>query len=110
MTFSAKYVGKAEGAVRAFGTTFEKGQAAEVEDKYRGKVAGNRFFEIAKAGQAKGDETGLKAEHHGGGRFNVTHGEEVLLKGLSKADADAFNAMSAEDKAEYVKAEQAKGD
>lgn len=51
----------------------------------------------------------LKAEHHGGGKFNVTEGETVHLSGLSKADADAFNAMSAEDKAAYVEAEKAKG-
>lgn len=108
MGIKVKYLGgKTEGAFSAFGVTFEKG-VGEVPERLRSKIAGNRFFEIVE--QAKADETGLKAEHHGGGRFNVTHGEEVLLKGLSKADADAFNAMSAEDKAEYVKAEQAKAD
>lgn len=44
----------------------------------------------------------LKAEHHGGGKFNITRGETVLAKGLSKADADAFNAMTDEEKAAYV--------
>lgn len=44
----------------------------------------------------------LKAEHHGGGKFNITRGEEVLQSGLSKADADAFNALSDEDKAAFV--------
>lgn len=44
----------------------------------------------------------LKAEHHGGGKFNITQGESVLAQGLSKADADAFNAMSDEDKAAFV--------
>lgn len=44
----------------------------------------------------------LKAEHHGGGKFNITKGEDVLAKGLSKADADAFNALSDAEKAEYV--------
>jgi predicted RNase H-like nuclease (RuvC/YqgF family) len=50
----------------------------------------------------------LKAEHHGGGKFNVTEGETLHLSGLSKADADAFNAMSDEDKAEFVRTEKAK--
>lgn len=50
----------------------------------------------------------FKAEHHGGGKFNVTEGETVHLSGLSKADADAFNAMSAEDQKAYVEAEKAK--
>jgi hypothetical protein len=45
----------------------------------------------------------LKAEHHGGGKFNITQGESVLASGLSKADADAFNAMSDVEKAAYVK-------
>lgn len=49
----------------------------------------------------------LKAEHHGGGKFNITKGEEVLLSGISKAEADDFNALSDEDKAAFV-AEQAK--
>jgi hypothetical protein len=44
----------------------------------------------------------LKAEHHGGGKFNVTEGETVHLKGLSKADADAFNAMTDDEKRAYV--------
>lgn len=52
----------------------------------------------------KVDETALKAEHHGGGKFNITKGETVLASGLSKADADAFNALSDDEKAEYVKA------
>lgn len=49
----------------------------------------------------------LKAEHHGGGKFNITQGETVLASGLSKADADAFNALSDEEKAEYVKGKAA---
>lgn len=48
-------------------------------------------------------DAALKAEHHGGGKFNITEGEKVLVSGLSKADADAFNAMSDEDKAAFVK-------
>lgn len=47
-------------------------------------------------------DSGLKAEHHGGGKFNVTQGEKVLLSGLSKDDADAFNALSDDDKAAFV--------
>lgn len=46
----------------------------------------------------------LKAEHHGGGKFNVTEGETVHLTGLSKVDADAFNGLSDEDKRAYVEA------
>lgn len=67
---------------------------------------GGRF--VAVSGSAKGKKAitnpdkGLKAEHHGGGKFNITQGEETLLEGLSKADADAFNALSDELKAAFV--------
>ncbi|KQS55908.1 hypothetical protein ASG17_07610 [Brevundimonas sp. Leaf363] len=54
------------------------------------------------AGRGKKGPDGLKAEHHGGGKFNITEGEKVLLTDLPKADADAFNAMSAEEKAAFV--------
>lgn len=63
-----------------------------------------RFETIEGDGKGKTSVTndGLKAEHHGGGKFNITEGETVLLSGLSKADADAFNGMSDEDKAAFV--------
>jgi hypothetical protein len=60
------------------------------------------------ASKAKEPDTGFKAEHHGGGKFNVTEGETVHLSGLSKADADAFNGMSPADQKAYVEAEKAK--
>lgn len=44
----------------------------------------------------------LKAEHHGGGKFNITQGETVLLSGISKVEADEFNALSDKDKAAFV--------
>jgi predicted RNase H-like nuclease (RuvC/YqgF family) len=49
--------------------------------------------------------TKLEAKHRGGGSYSVldADGKEVLEK-LSKADAEAFNAMTAEEQAEYVKA------
>lgn len=68
-----------------------------------------RFETIEGAGKGKTAVTndGLKAEHHGGGKFNITQGETVLLSGLSKADADAFNGMSDEDKATFVAEQKA---
>lgn len=52
---------------------------------------------------------GIKAVHNGGGRYVVKDGDAVLLTGLSKDDAGAFNELSDEDKAAYVEAEKAKG-
>lgn len=80
-------------------------QFDEVGERQARRLNGVLKIETAKP---KKDETGFKAEHHGGGKFNVTQGETVYLKGLSKADADAFNAMSEEDKRAYVEAEKAK--
>ena len=70
-----------------------------------GEKQARRLKGILEFGKAKAEgRVTLNAEHHGGGKFTVTKGEEVLLSGLSKADADAFNAMSETDKAEYVEA------
>lgn len=68
-----------------------------------------RFETIEGDGKGKTAVTndGLKAEHHGGGKFNITQGETVLLSGLSKADADAFNGMSDEGKAAFVAEQKA---
>lgn len=90
-----KYLGPED--TTQFGYTFEGGKPVEVTDeKHLAKFRGNAAFEVAE------DTTGLKAEHHGGGKFNITKGEDVLAKGLSKVDADAFNALSDAEKAEYV--------
>ncbi|MBN9074303.1 MAG: hypothetical protein J0H34_22425 [Rhizobiales bacterium] len=62
----------------------------------------------AKGGKTKAPEAGLKAIHSGGGKFNVVDGDTVLLSGLSKADADAFNAMSDAEKITFIEAEKAK--
>lgn len=70
---------------------------------------GGRFTVVGKSKKAKtgvtnpaGGDSTLKAEHHGGGKFNITQGEQVLLSGLSKEDADAFNGLSDDDKAAFV--------
>jgi hypothetical protein len=86
----------------ADGTDALKARVTELEG-----IVAERDKEIADF-KAKLPKPSLKAEHHGGGKFNVTEGETLHLSGLSKADADAFNAMSDEDKAAFVKAEKDK--
>lgn len=106
-----------------FGYDFEAGKPTEVDrPEVAKKLSGNPFFRtesydelVAKKPKDNPHainlpppaETGLKAEHHGGGKFNITRGEEVLAKGLSKSEADAFNAMSDADKEAYAEAEAA---
>lgn len=83
----------------------DAGKSADL-DVSEGEAAAAKatgWFSRPKDGEVEqSPETGLKAEHHGGGKFNITKGEEVLLQGLSKADADAFNAMSDAEKAAFV--------
>lgn len=80
----------------------EKDKVVDLEKAIAERDA--RIADLEKGGSAGT----LKAEHHGGGKFNVTEGETVHLSGLSKADADAFNAMAANERKAYVEAEKAK--
>jgi hypothetical protein len=90
------------GDTTQYGYDFVGGEPVEVTDeKHLNKFRGNPFFEVTD-GAAEPVNTGLKAEHRGGGRFNITNGESVLAKGLSKVDADAFNSMTEDEKAAYV--------
>lgn len=110
-----KYVAGDSGAdeVKAFGYDFKDGKATEVKDADAAKFDGNPFFSVsAKAEKTdaktttktEDDDTALKAVHIAGGRYSIKRGDEELKKGLTKADAEAFNGMSDEDKAEYVAA------
>lgn len=84
------------------GVIFPKGEFVEVEDPYFArKAAGNPFYEIG----AKPEEppVGLRAVHIARGVFAIMDGATEVSRGLSKADAKAFNALSDDDKAEYIK-------
>ncbi len=100
-----------------FGVQFADKKPSEVTDEKAIEILrGNRFFkahdaekkpaaakpEAPKPAKAEVDPNALKAVHIAGGRFVIKKGEEVLKEGLNKADADAFNAMTDEEKAEYV--------
>lgn len=83
-----------------------RGQFDRAFEAVKGElVTANATIETltAEIAQLRKPVINLKAEHHGGGKFNITNGETVLAKGLSKADADAFNAMTPAEQAEYVK-------
>lgn len=89
-----------------FGISFAGGEFVEVTDeKALTKFRGNRFFEVEDEATEEQDDdkdAGLKAVHNGGGRYVIKRDGEIIKTGLTKADATAFNAMSDEDKAEYV--------
>ena len=93
-----------------FGHSFTAGEAVEVEDeKALAKFRGHPFFEVDSADAVDNDPPGdadeLRAVHNGGPRFIIVRGDKdkKVKDGLTKADADAFNALSAEDKEAYVK-------
>lgn len=99
--------------IEQYGIKFADGKPSDVPDDHPhlAKFAGNPFFTVHKAKApppadkgkgGTGDDNSLKAVHIAGGRYVIKRGDEELKKGLTKADAEAFNGMSDEDKAEYV--------
>jgi hypothetical protein len=97
-----------ERVVEMRGHTFFDGQPVEIDDEvFLEKLSTNQLFEVAERkakapAKAKAPVEGLKAVHIAGGRFKIVDGDVTVKEGLNKSDADAFNALSPEDKAEYV--------
>lgn len=99
-----------DGNTEQFGYTFD-GKPVDVSDeRHLAKFRGNRFFKVSETKEkaAEGSERpeGHRAIHKGHGKFSVVFGDkdEEVVTDLNKDDADTFNAMSEEDKAQYVKA------
>lgn len=94
--------------VTAFGYDFKDGKSTEVKDADLGKFDGNPFFSVstkAEKPETKTDDSpdnSLKAVHIAGGRYSIKRGDDELKKGLTKADAEAFNGMSDEEKEDIV--------
>lgn len=97
-----RYLGE-EGGTRdtvQFGYVFEDGNPVDVTDeKHLAKFRGNRFFEVSEL-QPEASPT---AVHRGRGSYSIMLGDEELKEGLSKADAETFNALSRDEQAEYLK-------
>jgi hypothetical protein len=87
------------------GLDFDHGKSVKVDDGLAEKMAGNPFFDVGKEKASDPNDEKLEAKHRGGGRFSIMRGDAEIKDGLSKADADAFNGLSVEEKAEYVLAE-----
>lgn len=98
------------------GVRFFDGQAVELDhgehERLLGKLSMNPHFEVdgylAAGSAGLGGEhqpvMGLRAIHKGRGKYAIVRGDEdtEVKEGLSKADADAFNALTEADKEEYV--------
>lgn len=126
------YTGTAEGPIEAFGVTFENGKAAEVADRFQAKIEGNPYFKAggdteapsgakptsgpkapkepkapkgaaAPTQQPSNDGPATyEAKHRGFGKYSIMLGDKEVVEGLTKDDAEAFNALSDDDKAKYV--------
>lgn len=83
----------------------DPGQSIDVEmSEAEAKIAkATGWFEFGKAKSEKPAEpTGATAEHRGGGRYFIMDGDKPVGDAMTKDDAEAFNAMSDEDKAAYL--------
>jgi hypothetical protein len=81
----------------------DPGQSVEVEmSEAEAAIAeATGWFEFGKAEVAT-DPAGLTAKHVGGGAWFIMDGDERIGESMKKDDAEAFNAMSDEDKAAFV--------
>lgn len=80
----------------------DPGQSVDVEmSEAEAKIAeATGWFEFG--GSEVAEPAGLTAKHVGGGRFFIMDGDERVGEAMKKDDADAFNALSDEDKAAFV--------
>jgi hypothetical protein len=95
--------------VEMHGIIFPYGQPVEVEDAVANKLSNHSHFSTG-AGNAPPRDSILKAEPvitaELEGTFDITRGSEVLVRGLNRAGADAFNALDDTAKANFVAKEQ----
>lgn len=83
----------------------EAGETAEIDlSEAEAKIAkATGWFEFGESEPEEPVEpAGLKAEHRGGGRYFIMDADKPVGEAMTKDDAEAFNAMSDEDKAAFV--------
>ena len=103
-----------ERVVEMRGRTFFDGRAEKLDSDadaaFLAKLRNNPLFQVDEkdgpkpAAPAKVPAAILIATEQPDGTFAVMSGATVVKGDMSKEDADAFNALSDADKAEYVKA------
>lgn len=94
------------------GITFPLGKPIEAPEDVAKKLSTHSHFTVesnlgdfdgdGEAGGSAAAVSGLKAIHKGRGKYVITDGTGIVKEGLTKADADQFNALSDDDKAGYV--------
>lgn len=99
------------------GVTFFDGQPVEIDTEEHtalaNKLRTNWHFEVSggeapidglPASDQEPDAEGLVAVHRGRGSWSIMKGDAEVIQGIDKAEAEAFNALSDDDKAAYVEA------
>lgn len=100
------------------GHTFFDGRAEKVDSETEAgllaKLRTNKHFEVSEKDAPKellkavrsapSANASLIATEQASGAYAVMMGESIVMDGLTKEEADAFNALSVEDKAAYVAA------
>ena len=91
-----------------FGVTFGPEPVSVSDPRILAKLKGSPFYALQSYDE-EATKIELRAVHNGGGRYVVVKGDEdqKVMSGLTKADAEAFNALSDEDKASYVEGQPA---
>lgn len=83
-----------------------RSRVVDVADGYVARVNALSFLDVkwAGAGEKAADrQPAYEAKHRGRGSYSVMDATGAeMVEGLSKEQAEAFNAMSAEDRAAYV--------
>lgn len=82
------------------GVEFPVGVPVETDSAYfLRKAAGNPFFRVESDDAGGGS---LIAVHRGRGSWSIMRGKIEVQDGLTKADAEAFNAMADDEKEAFV--------
>lgn len=77
-------------------------RAVEFEPHELERAQRRSFLTVEVEATEQEPEGALVAKHKGAGKYSIWAGDEEVSSGLSKTDAETFNAMSDEDKAAFV--------
>lgn len=93
--------------VRMRGVRFVDGESVDLgpeHDALIGKLRGNPHFEVESEPACATGGTRFRAVHRGRGVFGIAENGTILdqIAPMTKADADAFNALTPDEQAAFV--------
>lgn len=85
------------------GVEFPAGVPVETSNPYFArKAAGNPFFLVEPDDPPSADGEKLAAVHRGRGSWSIMRGAAEVQSGMTKADAEVFNALTDDEKEAFV--------